>query len=165
MELGPIHGKRLEVLKSGTAQISRGELELLQVGVGDDTPAEVRAHRVDERKISAVFLADHAWIQAGAAARCQEGNKRGARHLHRGNLAGHPRDEKPRASYGRFVPATFFVDETLNASLQASWHRAPVAQWIERLPSKQLVAGSNPAGRTSPHPLTHRPGRLVGPAL
>src|SRR3954454_19562337 len=28
-------------------------------------------------------------------------------------------------------------------------HRAPVAQWIEQVPSKHLVAGSSPAGRAT----------------
>src|SRR5699024_6757855 len=38
---------------------------------------------------------------------------------------------------------------TILASVR-SWGRpAPVAQWIEQVPSKHLVAGSNPAGRAT----------------
>ena len=56
-------------------------------------------------------------------------------------------------------------------------HRAPVAQWIERLPSKQRVAGSSPARRASfvcfprskpitvPRPVTSLCLALAGPAM
>jgi hypothetical protein len=38
---------------------------------------------------------------------------------------------------------------------------APVAQWTERLPSKQRVAGSNPAGGILKNPCTHTCFRRV----
>ena len=38
------------------------------------------------------------------------------------------------------------VDETQNCRLNFN---APVTQWIEYLPSKQNVIGSNPIGRTT----------------
>jgi hypothetical protein len=56
--------------------------------------------------------------------RCQEGNERGARHLHTRNLAGRTAHEKPRACIVRFVHATFFTAETSTPP------QAVVSGWI-----------------------------------
>ncbi len=40
------------------------------------------------------------------------------------------------------------------------WHRAPVAQWIERLPPEQEATGSSPVGRTTP-PKNFAPTREI----
>ena len=80
--------------------------------MGDDTPSKIRTECVDDGKFAKGFLAHGRRIMPIGMGRCQEGNKRGARHLHTRNLAGQTADEKPRACIVRFVHATFFTAET-----------------------------------------------------
>ena len=121
--------------------------------MGDDTPTEVGAERVDDGKVTEALVSHRRWIYSIGVRRCQEWNERGTRHLHTRNLAARAGYEKPRACNVRFVHATFFAVVTSalarGDSLALEPQRAPVAQWIEQLPSKQLVAGSNPAGRAT----------------
>jgi hypothetical protein len=90
VELGPA-GEHLEMFEGRAAQRLRGHRELVQVGVGDDTPAKLRAERVDNVKIPEAVFPNGAWIYPVTVGWGQEGNERGTGHLHRRNLAAGPR--------------------------------------------------------------------------
>src|SRR5262245_14584940 len=111
MELGP-SGHDLEVLRGGAAQRLCRHLHLVQVGVGDDTPAELRAEAVDDDEVPNELVSDRRRVHPIGVSGGEEGNERGPRHLHTRNLAAAPAEEKSRVCYVRFVQATFFVVET-----------------------------------------------------
>ena len=50
VELGP-GGEDLEVLERGATQDPRTPAHLFKIGMGDDTPSELRAERVDDAKV------------------------------------------------------------------------------------------------------------------
>jgi hypothetical protein len=95
VELGP-GGEDLKMLERGTTQDTRRELHLYKIGMGDDTPPELGSERVDDGKVARVLLSYGVRIHSVRTCRCEEGNKRGARHLHVGNLAADRANEKPR---------------------------------------------------------------------
>jgi hypothetical protein len=111
VELGPSR-QYLEVLESGAAQRVGRHLHLVEVGVGDDTPAELRAKAINNGKVPNELVSDRRRIYPIGASGGEEGNERGPRHLHTRNLAAAPTEEKPRVCYVRFVQATFFGLET-----------------------------------------------------
>ena len=156
VELGP-RREHLEVLERGPAQDAVGKLHLVQVGMGDDTPPELRSERIDDAKVRAELIHHRIRIETVGVPGGQEGNKRGARHLHARQPSGCGPERKAPGVLCAICPRNLFRRRNVRAPpggiLTLPRRPAPVAQWIEQLPSKQLVAGSNPAGRTPPlHP-------------
>jgi hypothetical protein len=95
------------VLERGLPEHARMELKLVEVGVGDHAPAEVRPKGVDDREVSEAIIADRGWVYPIGMCRYQEGNKRGTRHLHTEKVAAARASGKPWASNDRFVQQPF----------------------------------------------------------
>jgi len=86
MKLGA-RGQDLKMLESRVTQRSRVQVHLFKIGMSDDTPAELRPEGVDNGKITRVLIPHGTGIHSIRASRSEEGDKRGTRHLHVGNLA------------------------------------------------------------------------------
>jgi hypothetical protein len=116
MELGA-GGQYFEMLQRGAPQYARGHLHLTKIVMRNDTPSELWAKGVDDGKIRRVLIPHGTGVYSVRISRGEEGNKRGTRHLHVGNLAADGQNEKPRGHYVTFGRATFFLAETLRPRL------------------------------------------------
>jgi hypothetical protein len=86
VELGP-RRQHLKVLEGGTAKNAVVHTHLLKIGVRNDTPPELWAESVDNGKVGRVLVPHGTGVSPVGTWRGEEGNKRGTRHLHVGNLA------------------------------------------------------------------------------